>query len=129
MEKLQESKNISLKDMDNTLKFRIKLFDALEGLDFMDKAIALIKSEEKLSIKPFLNDLLKLCVPLKADGTPLIDTAFNLEFAGSIIRNPMTIIELGIEILKFQQVFLQGSETSQVLTDKVKSLFNTRNMV
>lgn len=37
---MQKVVKIEIKDMDKALKFNIRLFNAMEGLDFIDKRIA-----------------------------------------------------------------------------------------
>lgn len=125
-EKIVKEKIVKVKDLENTLYFKIKLFGALEGIEFMDKTIQIINSKNSLSIKPFLDDLFKLCIPLDAMGIKPISSSFSLSEAGAMFQNPLSIFELGFEVLKLQEVFLKDSETFRPLIKKVESLFNTK---
>lgn len=125
---IQESKTISIKDLENTINFRIKLFSALEGLDFLDEVLKTFNSNNNFSIKPYLSDLLKLACPLDDKGNPMFENNFNLELAGSILRSPLSILELGMKVFEFQMVFMRSSEQFQSLTQKVENLFHTQTL-
>lgn len=124
MEKL-----IEIKDLDNTLKFKIRLFGALEGLDFMDTALGLIGSKEKLSIRPFLENLLKLATPMDGTGTmPLLQPGqrFSLTAADGMFQNPLSLINLGLQILEFQKVFIKSSPQFHPLIQTLEGKLNIK---
>lgn len=109
---MESEKVIEINDCDNILKFKIRLFGALEGLDFMDTALGVISSKEKLSIRPFLETLLKLATPLDMSGKmPLLQQGqnFSLSVADGIFQNPLSLLNLGLQILEFQKVFIKSS--------------------
>lgn len=121
---MESSKDIQIKDMDNVFKFRIRLFDAEKGLDFVDSSIGRIKSG--LSIKPFLDDLLPLASLLDATGTKVVKEGITKQDCFSMFQNPLSIIELGVEVFKFQEVFLKSSETFQPLIGALTNIWNTK---
>lgn len=127
-EELQKVKFFELKDLDTTLKFKLKLMNAEQGINFLDKIQQCFRQNDTLSIKPYLNDLLQLAIPLQQDGiTPIFgDKLFSLDLAYTMIQNPLSIVELALEVLKHQEVFMKGSEIFQTLMNKVKDTFNTK---
>lgn len=122
---MENQKTITIKDMDNKLHFRIRLFDAEKGLDFIDNYLAQSK-EGKVSVKPYLNDLLPLASMLDTNGHQIVKEGLTLQDCYGFFQNPLSVIELGIEILKFQQVFMQNSEMFQPLTTMLSGMWNTR---
>ena len=109
---MQNTKIVEIKDFDNTLKFKIRLFGVLDGLDFMDTALGLINSKERLSIRPFLENLLKLATPLDLSGnTALLQPGqvLTLSAADEMMQNPLSLLDLGFQILDFQKVFFKSS--------------------
>ncbi len=121
---MESIKDIEIKDLGITKKFRIRLFDAEAGLDFIDSGISRIK--QKLEIKPFLKDLLPLASLLDESGRNVVIESLTLQTCYGIFQNPLSILELGIEILKHQQVFLKDSETFQPLMKQLSSVWNTK---
>lgn len=121
---MESSKDIQIKDMDNNFRFRIHLFTAEKGLDFIDAAAGRIKTG--LSIKPFLDDLLPLISLLDATGTKVVKEGMTKEDCFSMFQNPLTIIELGFEVFKFQEVFLKSSETFRPLIGALTNIWNTK---
>lgn len=91
--------------MDKALKFNIRLFNAMEGLDFIDKRIA----EKSRSIKECLKDLLPLATLMDSSGTNPV-AEMSLENSASYFESPLAPIELGIKILEHQMVFMKSSE-------------------
>ena len=117
-------KDIVIKDLEKEHHFRIRLFDAEAGLDFIDSAVGRIK--DKISLKPFLKDLLPLASLLDVTGSKVVKDSMTLQDCYSIFQNPVSILELGFEILKYQEVFLQDSEMFQPLTKTLQGLWNTK---
>jgi hypothetical protein len=120
---MESTKKITIQDMDKTLFFEIRLFKALEGLDFMEKLGDSFKRED-FSIKKYLIDLLPLAVQLDNNGAKVQE--MNLTLAGQIFINPLAIIELGLNILEFQTVFMQNSVIFQPLVGMVKEKLNMK---
>lgn len=103
---METIKKITIKDLDGQkLTFSVRLFDALDGIDFVDRYVS---SKDK-SIKPFLADLLPLATLLDASGQNAVDT-MSLEKANTYFQNPLAVIELGLAILEHQKVFMKESE-------------------
>lgn len=102
---MQKVVKIEIKDMDKALKFNIRLFNAVEGLDFIDKRIA----EKSRSIKECLKDLLPLATLMDSSGTNPV-AEMSLENSASYFESPLAPIELGIKILEHQMVFMKSSE-------------------
>lgn len=121
---MQKTNIITIKDLDKELKFKITLFGALEGLDFFDKATNILANKNSLSIKPFLNDLLPLAFLMDEKGINEIQK-MDLKSIGVLVENPLTILELAIEIFKFQEVFTKGSSLFRPLIEIVKQLYST----
>lgn len=118
---MDKEKIVYIDDMGNKMKFKIVLFDAISGLDFMDKFIKVASSKEDVSIKPFLSDLLPLAYSL--DDNNNIVQQLSLETAGVLFQSPVSIIELGLEILELQQVFIKNSAKFQMLMRPLQNLF------
>ena len=103
---METIKKITIKDLDGQkLTFSVRLFDALDGIDFVDRYVS---SKDK-SIKPFLTDLLPLATLLDASGQTAVDT-MSLEKVNTYFQNPLAVIELGLAILEHQKVFMKESE-------------------
>lgn len=123
---MEDVKDITINDMGNTLYFRIRLFDAEKGLDFIDKIAESIK-DKKFSVKNYLNDLIPLASLLDVNGVTVVKASLTLKDCYGIIRNPLAIVELGTEIFKFQEVFMKDSVICQQLMQKVGNIWNTGN--
>lgn len=123
---MEDVKDITINDMGNTLYFRIRLFDAEKGLDFIDKIAESIK-DKKFSVKNYLNDLIPLASLLDVNGVTVVKASLTLKDCYGIIRNPLAIVELGTEIFKFQEVFMKDSVICQRLMQKVGNIWNTGN--
>lgn len=106
---MEKTKKVTVKDFDGkSQRFLIRLFDVDKGLDFIDRYV----SSENKSIKPFLADLLPLATLLDANGVNEVDT-MSLDKAKVYFENPFAVIELGLEILEHQKVFMKESEVFQ----------------
>jgi hypothetical protein len=123
---MESTKNIIIKDMDNKMHFRIRLFDCEKGLDFIDNLISRIKSDSVMSVKPYLDDLLPLAALLDNNGREVVAPSLTKEECYSIFQNPLSILELGMEIFKFQEVFLKNSEAFRGLEKTLGSIWNTK---
>ena len=123
---MEDVKDITINDMGNTLYFRIRLFDAEKGLDFIDKIADSIK-DKQFSVKNYLNDLIPLASLLDVNGVTVVKASLTLKDCYGIIRNPLAIVELGTEIFKFQEVFMKDSVICQQLMQKVGNIWNTSN--
>lgn len=120
---MESSKKIKIKDFDNEFNFRINLFTAEKGLDFIDSVVGRIKGE--LSIKPYIDDLLPLADLLDGQGN-VVKSGLTRQDCLAMFQNPLSIIELSVEIFKFQEVFLKDSEIFQPLISTVKGIWNTK---
>lgn len=96
---------VQIKDMENKLHFQIRLFDVMEGVDFLDRHMA---SKER-SVKAFLKDVLPLSTLLDTQGINPV-AQMSIEAIGSYFQNPLAVVELGIKILEHQMVFMKDSE-------------------
>lgn len=117
------TKDVVIDDMGTKHHFRIRLFDAEKGLDFVDLYLNTMKSlggATQLSIKPFLQDLIPLAAMMDINGSQVVNPQLDLPTCYSIFKNPLSILELGLEIMKFQEVFIQNSKAFQPLMDKLK---------
>ena len=123
---MESTKNIIIKDMDNKMHFRIRLFDCEKGLDFIDNLIGRVKSDSVMSIKPYLDDLLPLAALLDNNGREVVAPSLTKEECYTIFQNPLSILELGMEIFKFQEVFLKNSEAFRGLEKTLGSIWNTK---
>ena len=104
------------------LSFSIRLFDALDGLDFVDRYVT---SKDK-SIKPFLADLLPLATLLDTTGMQPVDT-MSLEKVNTYFQNPLAVIELGLAILEHQKVFMKESEVFRPFLDILEKMSTFKN--
>lgn len=124
---LEKEKIVEIQDLERKLKFRIKLFGVMEGLDFIDHFAGGI-SNNKLEIRPYLNDLLPLAVQLGVDGVPT-GISLNLETASAIFENPLAVLDLATEILSFQMVFLTSSPKFQPFANRVQLVLDSMTSV
>ena len=68
-----------------------------------------------------MSDLLPLSYSL--DDNNNIVQQLSLETAGVLFQSPVSIIELGLEILDLQQVFIKNSAKFQMLMKPLQNLF------
>lgn len=118
---MEKTKVVKINDLNGVKIFQIRLFDALTGLDFLDEFIATIDSQKK-SIKPLLKDLLPLATQMDASGTRPVQP-MSLDIAGSMIESPLAIVELGLAILDFQQVFMDCSPRFRQFKSILQNMF------
>ena len=99
----QDTKIITIKDLDKEITFKIKLFGAIEGVYFLSNNVNAFFNN-KLTLIDILGDLLKLACPIEKNTKQSLigNNIFDLEQAGIIFKNPLSIIDLGIQILEFQ---------------------------
>jgi translation initiation factor RLI1 len=129
-----DSKTIRVEIMDGgkKKKFVVHLFNALDGLEFIDTLIATVGDVmalrngvgKKVSIKPLLKDLLPLATYMSDDWQTVI-APLSEETINNYFENPLAVLELGKKILDHQMVFMKESETFQGLTDAFKNSFST----
>lgn len=122
---MEKTKVVKIHDLDGDKIFQIKLFDALTGLDFLDEFLEMINSPKK-SIKPLLKDLLPLATLMDTSGTKPVQP-MSLEIAGSMIQSPIAIVELGLAILEFQEVFMDCSLKFRQFKSILQNLFPADN--
>lgn len=122
---MESTKVIKIRDIEQDLSFRIRLFDAESGLNFIDKSIGKINGEV-LSIKPFLEDLLPLCSLLDVNGSNVVLERMSLKDCYAIFKNPLAILELGMEVFKFQEVFIESSEIFRPYLPTLQGMFNRK---
>ena len=123
---METEKIIEIQDMDNTLKFKIVVMDAMAGLDFIDKIVGVATTSQssgtsKMSIKPFLSDLLPCAYLLDQSGN--VTTKMTLDTASVMFKSPIAILDLGFEILDMQSVFLNCSPRFRELMKPLANLF------
>lgn len=116
---MEKEKIVKINDMGTDKYFKVRLFSALEGLDFFDRALSLLGQDKTLSVRPFLGDLLKVCAAMDGTGEKILIPFGSLDVAQAcrLLENPLAVLELGAEILKHQQVFTQDSELCRKLTE------------
>ncbi len=102
---MQKVIKVQIKDLEDTKHFSIRLFDVMNGLDFVDR---LVSSKDK-SIKNYLGDLLPLATLLDANGQNAVDE-MSLDKVKTYFQSPLAAIELGLKILEHQKVFMKESE-------------------
>lgn len=118
-------KKVQIRDMDDVKHFQIRLFNAMDGLDFIDRFVSQLNSKEH-SVKPFLKDLLPLATLMDVNGVNPVQE-MSLESASAVFKSPIAILELGMKVLEHQEVFLKNSENFQPLMARLKSQFGTKN--
>jgi hypothetical protein len=116
---LQKTKIIEIKDFNNLFHFKIRLFGALEGLEFFDTQLK--NYLETKSVTKFCKDLLPLAIQITPKGDVLCDN-IDLEYCNNIFSNPISIVTLTNAILEFQKVFIQGSPIYDQLTGLLNKL-------
>lgn len=124
---MENSKIITVNDLGNEIKLRIKLFDAEKGLDFVDNLGAIVRSKE-FSIKPFLDDLLPLASLMDANGDKVVMESLTRKDCYGLFRNPLSILELGTQIFEFQTVFLTDSELFRPLAEQLQGILHMKNL-
>lgn len=109
---------VTIKDGGNDKTFSVRLFGALEGINFLDKII----SSGNFSITSAMGDLLPLASLVGPDGK-VIDT-MSTNKIDTYFENPLSVLELARAIFEHQMVFMNESETFRKLIPQVKGMFN-----
>lgn len=110
---------VTIKDGGIDKTFSVRLFGAMEGMEFLDKFL----SAGKISLKDSAGDLLPLATLIGQDGKP-IDT-MSLAKVDTYFQNPFAVLELGYKIFKHQMVFMNESEIFRKYVPTVENMFNT----
>lgn len=121
---MEKEKIVEIQDLDNKLKFKIKLFSPVKGIRFFDTLME--SMDGKFSIEPLLKDLLPLATQLSEDGRPI--NTLSLEQVDAIFQNPLAVMDLGIEIFNLQQVFMTSSPRFRPFASKVQNLLAVANL-
>ena len=133
MKNIQKTKIVCVEDFTGKRYFKIRLFGVMDGLDFFDRITGSVQgffANQKTSIKEYLKDLIPLAVPMDETGTKIVwpeGQPFTLDAAAAMFENPMALVELGWEVLAFQQVFFDSSTTFRSLIETVKKAFPSVN--
>lgn len=122
---MENTKKICINDMGNKLYFKLHLFDVERGLDLADKLAGNLIAKN-IKIRELLGELLPLVDMLDAKGDKVVKEGLNVSDCNSIFQNPLAVIELGAEVLKFQQVFIQNSVLFQPLMKTLGNIWNTK---
>ena len=122
---MEKTKKICINDMGNKLYFKLHLFDVERGLDLADKLAGNLIAKN-IKIRELLGELLPLVDMLDAKGDKVVKEGLSVSDCNSIFQNPLAVIELGAEVLKFQQVFIQNSALFQPLMKTIGNIWNTK---
>lgn len=122
---MENTKKICINDMGNKLYFKLHLFDVERGLDLADKLAGNLIAKN-IKISELLGELLPLVDMLDAKGDKVVKEGLSVSDCNSIFQNPLAVIELGAEVLKFQQVFIQNSALFQPLMKTLGNIWNTK---
>lgn len=112
--------NVTVADGGHKKSFSVRLFGAMEGLDFLDKLMQ--QSSDKISIKNIMGDLLPLATLLGPQGDP-IDT-MSMSKVETYFQSPLAVVELAIAIFKHQMVFMTESEAFRKFKPEVEKMFS-----
>lgn len=116
---MEKEKTVTIEDFGNKTVFKIHLFGITEGLAFTNKIADLfLKKDNSLSITAFLSDLLPLASLMDMSGEKVIKEHMSISDCEDVFQNPLSVIELGTEILELQKVFLQDSKIFRSLADR-----------
>lgn len=124
---MERSKDIIINDLGNDIHIRINLFGVEKGLDFVDTLAKVIKAKD-FSIKLFLDDLLPLASMLDTNGAQVVIPSLTRKDCYGLFQNPLSILDLGAEILEFQMVFLESSKLFRPLAEELRNILNTKNL-
>lgn len=93
----------------NNVDYEIRLFKAIEGLEFLDNLVIKWNNKESFSFIPYIDTLLTLASPISSDGKKLYEQKLTKEVLeeNGWITNPLHFVELAREILNFQLVFIE----------------------
>lgn len=116
---MQKVIKVTIKDMGTDKNFSVRLFGAMEGIDFVESLMTLDKG---ISVKAVLADLLPLATLLDGTGGPGITMSFGT--IDTYFESPLAPLELGMKILEHQMVFMNESEVFRKFSGRVQHLFN-----
>ena len=122
---MENTKNIVIDDLGKEVHLRISLFNAERGLDFVDNLFHKVRTKEGFSIKDVLDDLLPLVSLLDANGDKVMKEGLSRQDCYSIFENPLSIVDLGMEVFNFQLVFMENSKVFRPYAKALKDMFNT----
>ena len=120
---MESSKKIVIEDFENKVNLKIRLFDAEKGLDFVEKVAKLARNNE-FSIKTLLDDLLPLVSLLDTNGDKIVKETLTRQDCYGLFQNPLSIIDLGMEVFEFQMVFIKNSKAFRPLAKHLENIFN-----
>lgn len=120
---MENSKKIVIEDFENKVNLSIRLFDAEKGLDFVEKVAKLARNNE-FSIKTLLDDLLPLVSLLDTHGDKVVKENLTRQDCYGLFQNPLSIIDLGMEVFEFQMVFIKNSKAFRPLAKHLENIFN-----
>lgn len=124
---MEKEKIVEITDFGNKNVFKIHLFGIQEGIAFIDKAgSALFKKDLNEPVSYFLSSLLPLASLMSLDGKTVITEKMSVNACEDIFQNPLSVIELGKEILEFQKVFFQDSKIFHDLAKQANLGFLTQ---
>ena len=124
---MENTKKIVIEDLDNKVNLEIRLFNAEKGLDFVENIVKRGK-DERFSIKAMLDDLLPLVSLLDADGNKVVKEGLSRQDCYSLFQNPLSIIDLGMEVFEFQLVFLEKSKAFQPFAKQLRDTFSMKTL-
>lgn len=122
---MENTKNIVIDDLGKEVHLRISLFNAERGLDFVDNLFQKVRTKEGFSIKDVLDDLLPLVSLLDANGDKVVKEGLSRQDCYSIFENPLSIVDLGMEVFNFQLVFMENSKVFRPYAKALQDMFNT----
>lgn len=121
---MENTKNIVIDDLGKEVHLRISLFNAERGLDFVDNLFQKVRTKEGFSIKDVLDDLLPLVSLLDANGDKVVKEGLSRQDCYSIFENPLSIVDLGMEVFNFQLVFMENSKVFRPYAKALQDMFN-----
>lgn len=122
---MEKSKDIIIKDLGNEIHIRIGLFGVEKGLDFVDTLAQVMRTKD-FSIKLFLDDLLPLAALLDINGSQVVMPSLTRKDCYGLFQNPLSILDLAAQILEFQMVFLEDSESFRPLAGQLRGILNMK---
>lgn len=109
---------VEITDGGSKKTFSVRLFGALEGIQFLDGIVA---SGQGVKISDIIKDLLPLASLVDQEGK-VIDT-MSVSKIDTYFENPLSALELAYKIFEHQMVFMNESEIFRPLIPAVKSIF------
>lgn len=123
---MEKIKKVTITDGGNKKTFSVRLFGALEGLEFIDHVVGMFSEQNStMSVMAVADKLLPLATLLSGTGDP-IDT-MGTGKVDTYFESPIAVVELCIEIFQHQMVFMNESETFRKYIPKVQKAFGQMN--